>query len=280
MGNQVDNKFTWVINNFYSFQSEKIYSDPFVIGGCRWRLVAFPKGFYKDNNLSLYLEVTDFESLPSGWRRNVEFSITIVNQFMESYSRVKGKQVWFHEKEPDLGFTFTFPLGRLHAKKAGFLMNDQIKIVAEVDVLDVIGKLDVPEEAEEAIQPLENLKLNDDNIAVSSDLLKETPTSWVDVNGFQVLSSQVDFARRVFEKHPEIALEIRTKNKDLRTSYMNLLLSVIKMLVKWPQYPSTDDLYDAEAALAYMKIVGFKFDWLEKKLDQVKEKKKKCARGA
>jgi len=38
MGNdQADKKkFSWVIKNFSSLQSEKIYSDQFVIDGCRW----------------------------------------------------------------------------------------------------------------------------------------------------------------------------------------------------------------------------------------------------
>lgn len=36
MGNQVDKKFTWVIKDFCSLRSEIIYSEEFVIGGCKW----------------------------------------------------------------------------------------------------------------------------------------------------------------------------------------------------------------------------------------------------
>lgn len=37
-------------------------------------------------------------------------------------------------------------LTKLHDKKSGFLVNDELKIVAEVDVLKVIGRLNVSEE--------------------------------------------------------------------------------------------------------------------------------------
>ncbi|EFH54457.1 hypothetical protein ARALYDRAFT_907298 [Arabidopsis lyrata subsp. lyrata] len=277
MGNRVDNKkFTWVIKNFSTLQSEKIYSDKFVISGCKWRLLAFPKGD-KVKCLSLYLEVADFKSLPSGWRRNVEFTITLVKQFCEKFSLAKVTQHWLDHKVPDWGFKSMIPLTTLHDKDGGFLVNDELKIVAEVDVLEVIGKLDVPGESEEETQPVKKIKQNDDG-AVSSDLLKEIPGDLVDVNGFQVLPSQVGFARRIFEKHPETASECRTKNQDLRTSYMNVLISVIKMLFKGPEEHSKDDLSDAEAALAYMTHVGFKLDWLEKQHEEVKERMKKCAR--
>lgn len=78
---------------------------------------------------------------------------------------------------------------------------------------------------------------------------------------------------RVFEKHPEIASEFRPKDPNLRTGYMSLLLSLIETMCKSPQEISKDDLYDAYAALGSMRDVGFKLDWLEKKLDEVLEKK-------
>ncbi|CAA7060671.1 unnamed protein product [Microthlaspi erraticum] len=273
MGSEADKKFTWMIKNFSSFQSEHIFSDPFVVGGCKWRLKAFPKGNNNADHLSLYLDVAGSKSLPCGWRRHAKLSFTIVNQIPHELSVLRETQHWFDQKAPDWGFKWMFPLGKLKAKKDGFLVNGEVKIVAEIEVLEVIGKLDVPEEATD---PLKTLKRNEDG-AVSSALLEETPKDLVFINGFQVLSSQVDLARRVFEAHPETALECCTKNQELRTSNMNVLLSLIKMLFKWPQEHSEDDLYDAEAALTYMKSVGFKLDWLEKKLDELKENKKKCA---
>lgn len=104
--------------------------------------------------------------------------------------RFSETQQWFDQKTPDWGFKWMFPLGKLKAKKGGFLVNGEVKIVAEVEVLEVIGKLDVPEDSEKATNPLEMLKLIED-VEVSSALLQETPQDLVDINGFQVLSSQV-----------------------------------------------------------------------------------------
>jgi len=84
------------------------------------------------------------------------------------------------------------PLPNLHAKNAGYLVNGEVKIVVEINDLEVIGKLDVSEESEETNQPLKKIKL-DDNDAVSFDSLNETSPvkESIDVNGFQVLPSQV-----------------------------------------------------------------------------------------
>lgn len=48
----------------------------------------------------------------------------------------------FNEKAPDWGFTSMFPLNEL-AKDSGFLVKGGLKIVAEIKVLKVIGRLDV-----------------------------------------------------------------------------------------------------------------------------------------
>ena len=63
------------------------------------------------------------------------------------------------------------PFAKLHDKDGGFLVNDELKIVAELEALEVIGTLDE-----------------------SKDLLDKTSSSVnerIDVNGFQVLPSQV-----------------------------------------------------------------------------------------
>lgn len=85
------------------------------------------------------------------------------------------------------------PLSRLHAKDGGFLVNDELKIVAEVNVLEVIGILDVSEETKEySTQPLKKVKVDYDSVA-SNDLLNGTPpvSELMDVNSFQVLPSMV-----------------------------------------------------------------------------------------
>lgn len=77
-------------------------------------------------------------------------------------------QLWFDQTAFSWGLTSMFPLEKLHAKDGGFLVNNELKIVAEVDVLEVIGKLDVTEE---------------------TSTIMET----MDVNGFQLFPSQVRY---------------------------------------------------------------------------------------
>ncbi|KAG7561306.1 MATH/TRAF domain [Arabidopsis thaliana x Arabidopsis arenosa] len=251
MGNdQADKKkFTWVIKNFSSLQSEKIYSDQFVIDGCRWRLLAFPKGnSIKSDHLSLYLEVAESESLPCGWRRHAQFFFTIVNHIPGKFSQRKETTHWFCEKVPDWGFTNMFPLNELKAKDSGFLVNGDLKIIVEIEVLEVIGLLNVSE-------------------------------SMMDVNGFHVLPSQVKYVKSLFEIHPDIASKFRIKNQYLKTGYMNVLLSLIETVRRSPKEISKADLDDAYVALESLTDYGFKLDWLKKNLDQVSEKKEKEEAG-
>lgn len=83
------------------------------------------------------------------------------------------------------------PLTKLHDEKEGFLVNGDLVIVAEVDVLEVIATLDESEESEESCRPVKKSKHGGGEESIDSlkeaHLGKET----MDVNGFQVLVSQV-----------------------------------------------------------------------------------------
>ncbi|KAL0866986.1 hypothetical protein Bca101_046104 [Brassica carinata] len=239
MGEHSRKKITWTIKNFSSLQCEKLCSDPFVVARCKWRLCAYPKG----NNveyLFLFLEVAHHDSLPCGWRRNVRFSLN--------------EQKWFGEESPRWGRVSMFPLNEIYSKESGYLVNGVLKIVAEIEVVAAIGKLDIAEETSTIIETM-------------------------DVNGFQLLPSQMELVSRLLERHPEIASNIRTKNPNLRTGYMSLLLSLIETLRQLPHELSKTDLAEADAALGSMTNAGFKLDWLEKKLVEMAEKKEKEEAG-
>ncbi|EOA32652.1 hypothetical protein CARUB_v10015949mg [Capsella rubella] len=131
------------------------------------------------------------------------------------------------------------------------LVNEEIIVVAKVEVLEVVnGKLGISEESSQEMET-------------------------IDINGFQILPSQVGLVKSLFERHQDIASKFRLKNPCLKMAYMNFLLSLTQTLAKSTQELSNDDLSGAGTALAYLREVGFKLDWLEKKLDEVKEKKKK-----
>ncbi|XP_019099736.1 PREDICTED: MATH domain and coiled-coil domain-containing protein At3g58360-like, partial [Camelina sativa] len=250
---QLAKKITWAIKNFSSSETGKICSDPFVVGGCKWRLIVHPKGNNADY-LFMYLEVADYESLSPGWRRHVCYLLNIVNQNAVKRSKQNEEEKWFDVRSPRWGRLSMFPLNEISARDSGFVVNGELKIVAEIEVLEVIGSLDVSEE--------------------TSTIMETT-----DFNGFQLLPSQVGFVSHIFERHPEIASEMRLKNPNLRTGYMSLLLSLIETLRQSPNELHKTEIDEAFAALRSMTDAGFKVDWLAKKLVELSEKKQKEEAG-
>ncbi|KAL9307914.1 putative MATH/TRAF domain-containing protein [Arabidopsis thaliana] len=282
MEEQYEKKITWMIKNFPSLPSEEICSDNFVVGDSKWRLYAYPKG---NKSLSLFLNVADSESLPDGWKRHTKFRLTVVNQTSEKLSKkIVATSRWFDQKHPSFGTQAMLPLTELLDINGGFLVNGEVKIVAEVGVLEVVGK---------------------------SDVLVETPlvNESIDVNGFQVLSSQVsekssliwfttyssmfhlqvESVNNLFKKHPDIASKCHLENPLLRTTYLNSLLNLTEILCQSPKKLSNNDLANAYSTLTCLTKAGFKLDWLEKKLKEVgetrvqdieeelKDMKQKCA---
>nr|VDD04924.1 unnamed protein product [Brassica rapa] len=258
MGNETDKKFTWVIKNFSSWRSKCVRSRTFVLTTndttFAWYLLAGVLARFREELtmlvvfLSLYLVVSNPVSLPSGWRRHAKFSFTLCKSI--SWRKI---QYWFDQKDIMQGFQSMICLSDLNARDSGFLVNDELKIVAEIDVLEVVGELDVP--------------------VVTTDI--------VDINGFQVLSSQVESVNSLFEKHPNIASNVRAKNPHLRTTYLNnphlrttylnFLLSLTEILCKSHEELSNSDLADAYSSLTYLTKPGFKLDWLEKALKEAGE---------
>lgn len=55
---------------------------------CR-RILIFPKGNNVDH-LSMYLDVADSATLPYGWSRYAQFSLSVVNQIHSKFSVRKG----------------------------------------------------------------------------------------------------------------------------------------------------------------------------------------------
>ena len=60
----------------------------FELVNCR-RVLIFPKGNNVDH-LSMYLDVADSATLPYGWSRYAQFSLSVVNQIHSKYTVRKG----------------------------------------------------------------------------------------------------------------------------------------------------------------------------------------------
>ncbi|XWS56120.1 hypothetical protein CRYUN_Cryun09bG0059200 [Craigia yunnanensis] len=130
-------KFTWTIENFSRLNTKKHYSDIFVVGGYKWRILIFPKGNNVDH-LSMYLDVADSSALPYGWSRYAQFSLAVVNQIHHKYSIRKDTQHQFNARESDWGFTSFMPLSDLYDPSRGYLVNDTVVVEAEVVVRKIL----------------------------------------------------------------------------------------------------------------------------------------------
>ncbi|CAN6935320.1 unnamed protein product [Brassica oleracea] len=271
MGTQVGKKFAWVIKNFSSLKCEICYSAPVLIGDRKWRLYAYPKGDNCDY-LSLYLDVVDWKSLPSGWRRFVKLRLSVAKQACDIDLVMK-------DTRP---FSLFFYTGFYNDDP--FSQSDALEDLSHTVANHVVSCNGETEVSSGGSAPKEDV--DDEALSLASNgnscvFLKETSTinESMDVNGFNVLPSQVESVRRLFERHPDIAVRFRAKNQLLRNSCMNSLLSLIETLCKPLEDLSNEDLIGAEIALTYVKDSGFSVDWLEKKLDQVKEMKEKEVSG-
>ncbi|GER44811.1 ubiquitin carboxyl-terminal hydrolase, partial [Striga asiatica] len=109
------------------------YSDVFVVGGYKWRVLIFPKGNNVDH-LSMYLDVADSATLPYGWNRFAQFSLAVVNQVYTNYSIKKDTQHQFDRRESEWGFTSFMPLSELYDPNKGYLVNDTCIVEAHVAV--------------------------------------------------------------------------------------------------------------------------------------------------
>ncbi|KAL1201581.1 MATH domain and coiled-coil domain-containing protein [Cardamine amara subsp. amara] len=277
MAKSDEKHFVWEIKNF---SSERCYSISVMVGDCKWRVVAGPKGC-KEDYLFLYLEVADFQLLPYGWRRHVKFLFSIVNQLSQNLAVREVTQQWFDQNAPIWGFEEMIPLAELNAKDSGVLVDGDLIILARVQVLEVIGTLDESIQSNGLLNKTQEFLGTLNESIQSNGLLNQTREveEIIDVNGFQVLPSQAESVRRIFEKHPDIAVGVQVKNQHLRTTLMNFLVNVIETMCQSLRELSNEDLVEVDIALTYLKNARFKVDWLEKKLDQVKENKEKELSG-
>ncbi|KAF3549338.1 hypothetical protein DY000_02002339, partial [Brassica cretica] len=196
-GDQLQTCYTFEIDNF-SLNKYSIKSPKFLCGGCEWYLLVHPKETRFDDHLSVYLCVYNPKSLRTGWQRKANFRFTLLN------SNQSGNVLNSATGNSDHIFYFsswghkTLPLSKL--KEEEFLENSKLFIKVDVKVVDIVHEAEITG--------------------------KET----LFLKGFDVLYSQFDSVHKIFEKHPNIAIDFKPKDKGVKAAYMNLLLSLIKTL--------------------------------------------------
>ncbi len=125
-------EFTWTIPHFSTVQQTKLHSPVFSSGNHTWRVLIFPRGNDVDQ-LSVYLDVADASTLPSGWWKLAHFSVTVHN-LKDELSITKEDVHRFTEASSDWGSRGFVPLAHLQDPTSGFLSDDQLVITATVHV--------------------------------------------------------------------------------------------------------------------------------------------------
>ncbi|CAA7047342.1 unnamed protein product [Microthlaspi erraticum] len=229
--------FTFEIDNF--LEKEAVIESPkFTSGGCEWFVRVHPKW---GDGLSLKLCVANPESLRLGWKRRASFSFVLLDQSSKELYRTPEWYNLFCAQISTWGFFFP----RKNVQEKVCLEKNKLIFKVEVKVVEVVDEGDV------------------------------TGNETFNVNGFQVLGSQVDSVLRLFKQHPDIAINFRPNSQLMKTTYMNLLLSLIETLNKPPHSLSVTELSNAHSELIDLTNVGFKLDWLGTKFDEVSLERKK-----
>ncbi|CAH2058365.1 unnamed protein product [Thlaspi arvense] len=233
---------TLEIDNF-SHRNTPFTSPLFSSGSGNWFVTVYPKGTLTSKNMSMYLYVPDPLLRPRSWARDTWFRFVVVNQ--SSVLKSKSFEAFriFDKGRSGCGFTTDLCLSKLQEKK--FLVNDKLKIEVHISVSYNRGAKD----------PYE---------------LPEKKNEMVNVNGFQVLDSQVKSANWIFTTYPETALHIHPRDPQVKTAYMNILLTMYEKLYNSPLHEFTDeDLANVFKGLLDLRQAGFKMGWLRKRLEKV-----------
>ncbi|CAN7007792.1 unnamed protein product [Brassica rapa subsp. trilocularis] len=236
-GDQLQTCYTFEIDNF-SLNKYSIKSPKFLCGGCEWYLLVHPKETRFDDHLSVYLCVYNPKSLRTGWQRKANFRFTLLNsnQSGNVLNSATERSCLFCAQFSSWGHK-TLPLSKL--KEEEFLENSKLFIKVDVKVVDIVHEAEITG--------------------------KET----LFLKGFDVLYSQFDSVHKIFEKHPNIAIDFKPKDKGVKAAYMNLLLSLIETLRKPLRSFSETELSDAESQLNELTEAGFKLDWLKTRFEEI-----------
>ncbi|KAL6129552.1 hypothetical protein ACLB2K_072902 [Fragaria x ananassa] len=177
--------YTWTIDNFSKLKTQKHYSDGFVVGDFKWRIVVYPKGSNGKQYLSMYLNVADASKLPSGWSRYAEFTLTVVNQFNGDKSITIDTQHQFSAKKSDWGFTSFMPLSELFDQNEGYIVDDICVVEAEVAVSKADIKVLKDQETAFLEQELQSQSSDVDSVKYSEASTAHTSLCYEQLVAFQ-----------------------------------------------------------------------------------------------
>jgi hypothetical protein len=138
----------WTVRNFSRLMDEEVESEPFQVGGIRWRLIMFPRGNLKKEKkkaqyFALYLGIDDFEVLER--RVEVRLVLSVVNQKYVNRCSGESQHVFAPgDEDSDWGFTQFMKLHELLNPSKGWLHDDALLIEANLKLLPPLPPLPHP----------------------------------------------------------------------------------------------------------------------------------------
>ncbi|XP_050226560.1 uncharacterized protein LOC126676410 isoform X2 [Mercurialis annua] len=133
MENPASTKFTWKFDNFSKLTPKELYSDIFIAERCKWHLLIYHNRTYGDI-FSIYI-VADSMSLPNGWSRDADISLSVINQFNTRCIVRKGTHVFSAKAK---GWGCQSPPREISGPAAWYLVNDTLTVEAEIQVHRVV----------------------------------------------------------------------------------------------------------------------------------------------
>lgn len=131
---QGEGKFCWSLRSFSRLAAdERIYSPPFVFSGIAFMLLFFPRGNQQREYASLYVSVADKTKLPTGWRRDIHFSLSVIDQRESLCSVTKSTHGELTTQVLDWGFTELLPLATLHSTNHGYILDDALQFTIQFE---------------------------------------------------------------------------------------------------------------------------------------------------
>lgn len=113
------------------------------------KMIAFPKGYNVKDHLSISFVITNSETLPSGWSQKAKFSLTVVNQIDNRFSRTREMKHEFNASADGYGTSSFISHKELYDITKGYLVEDTCIIKTE---LTIYGDAFVEEPKENSIE--------------------------------------------------------------------------------------------------------------------------------
>ncbi|CAA2988877.1 MATH domain and coiled-coil domain-containing protein At2g42460-like isoform X2 [Olea europaea var. sylvestris] len=135
------NHYTMKIQSFSQLAKNKIdayHSSDFEAGGYKWKLVVHPNGNEDKgitDHISVYLVITQVESLNLGWEIRATFRLFLLDQNKDNYftlEDIAGKR--FRRMKLEWGFDTFVPLALFNDLEKGYLVKDTCVFGADVYV--------------------------------------------------------------------------------------------------------------------------------------------------